>query len=60
MLQYGYNGWSGTNDTINPSGFSRYFNFLFLIDKPFQSNPHFSFAFGLGLGSSNIFLKTLM
>ena len=57
MLQYGIDGWSGTNDSINPSGFSRHFNFYFLFDKPFKSSPHFSFAFGAGLGSSNIFFK---
>lgn len=57
MLQYGIDGWTGTNDSISPSGFSRHFNFYFLVDKPFKSNPHFSFAFGAGIGSSNIFFK---
>lgn len=57
MLQYGADGWSGTNDTINPSGFSRHFNFYFLFDRPFKNSPHFSVAFGAGLGSSNIFFK---
>jgi hypothetical protein len=55
MIQYGYDGWSGTNDSINPSGFSRHFNFYFMYDKPFKTNPHYSLGIGLGYGSSNIF-----
>ncbi len=57
MLQYGYDGWSGTNDTISPSGFSRHFNIYFLYDMPFKTSPHFSVAIGAGIGSSNIFFK---
>ncbi len=57
MLQYGIDEWSGTNDSTSPSGFSRHFNFYFMIDKPFKANPHFSVGFGLGLGSSNMFFK---
>lgn len=57
MLQYGYDGWINTPDSINPSGFSRHFNFYFMYDKPFKSNPHFSAAIGIGLGSSNIFFE---
>ena len=57
MVQYGGDGWSGTNDTISPSGFSRHFNFYAMFDKPFKTNPHFSLGIGIGLGSSNIFFK---
>ena len=57
MLQYGMDGWSGTNDSTAPSGFSRHFNFYFMIDKPFKTNPHMSLGFGAGLGSSNYFFK---
>jgi len=57
MIQYGYDGWSGTPDTINPSGFSRHFNFYLMYDKPFKTNPHYSLGIGLGFGSSNIFFK---
>ena len=57
MLQYGMDGWSGTNDSINPSGFSRHFNVYFMLDKPFKTNPHYSVGFGLGVGSSNMFFK---
>ncbi len=55
MIQYGYDGWIGTPDTTSPSGFSRHFNFYFMIDKPSKTNQHISLAYGLGLGSSNIF-----
>lgn len=57
MLQYGIDGWSGTNDSINTSGFSRHFNFYLLFDKPFKTNPKYSLAYGLGLGSANIFFS---
>jgi hypothetical protein len=57
MLQYGYDGWTNTPDSVNPSGFSRHFNFYFMYDKPFKTNPHYSIGIGLGLGTSNIFFK---
>lgn len=57
MMQYGYDGWTNTPDSVNPSGFSRHFNFYFMYDKPFKSNPHYSLGIGLGFGSSNIFFK---
>ncbi len=57
MLQFGIDGWNGTNDSINTSGFSRHFNFYLLFDKPFKANPKFSIAYGAGLGSSNIFFS---
>lgn len=55
MLQYGYDGWLNAPDSISPSGFSRHFNIYMMLDKPFKGSPRFSAAFGLGLGSSNIF-----
>ena len=57
MIQYGYDGWIGTNDTTSPSGFSRHFNFYVMLDKPFKTNPHYSVGYGLGIGSTNIFFK---
>lgn len=57
MIQYGLDGWSGTPDSTSPSGFSRHFNFYFMLDKPFKTNPHLSIGYGLGIGSSNIFFK---
>src|SRR5580765_2540337 len=57
MIQYGYDGWANTPDSINPQGFSRHFNFYFMYDKPFKTNPHYSIGIGLGIGSSNIFFE---
>ncbi|HWB24068.1 MAG TPA: outer membrane beta-barrel protein [Chitinophagaceae bacterium] len=57
MLQYGLDGWATTPDSTSPSGFSRHFNFYFMLDKPFKNNPHMSVGYGLGLGTSNIFFK---
>ncbi|HVX52163.1 MAG TPA: outer membrane beta-barrel protein [Chitinophagaceae bacterium] len=55
MIQYGFDGWATTPDSTSPSGFSRHFNFYFMLDKPFKNNPHLSTGYGLGIGSSNIF-----
>lgn len=55
MLQYGLDNWSGTPDSISPSGFSRFFNAYIMLDKPFKNNPKFSVGLGAGIGSSNIF-----
>lgn len=57
MIQYGYDGWAGAPDSASPSGFSRHFNFYFMLDKPFQGNPHYSVGIGVGLGSSNMFFE---
>ncbi|MBS1597223.1 MAG: outer membrane beta-barrel protein [Bacteroidetes bacterium] len=55
MFQIGYDNWFGTPDTIRTKGFSRSFNFYFMFDFPFKSDPRFSVGAGLGIGSSNIF-----
>src|SRR4051794_27751389 len=57
IFQYGFDNWTGTNDTINPQGFSRFFNAYVMLDKPFKTNPKMSVGLGLGIGSSNIFFK---
>jgi len=57
MVQYGFDMWPNVPDSINTSGFSRHFNIYFMLDKPFQSSPHFSVGIGLGIGSSNIFFS---
>lgn len=57
MIQFGYDGWTNTPDSANPSGFSRHFNFYFMLDKPFKTNPHYSIGLGVGFASSNIFFK---
>lgn len=55
MVQYGFDKWAGTPDSISPKGFSRFFNAYIMLDKPFKTNPKFSVGLGLGIGSSNIF-----
>lgn len=55
MIQFGVDGWNTNVDSVKPSGFSRHFNFYFMVDKPFKTNPHLSVGFGIGIGSSNIF-----
>ena len=57
MIQLGYAGWNGKPDSINPKGLSRTFNFYFLFDFPFKTNPHFSAAIGAGIGSNHIFFE---
>ena len=56
MFQFGADTWTNTPDSVNlGGGFSRHFNLYFMYDKPFTTNPHYSVAFGGGLGTSNIF-----
>jgi hypothetical protein len=55
MVQYGFDKWTGTGDSITPKGFSRFFNAYIMLDKPFKTNPKMSVGLGLGIGSSNIF-----
>jgi hypothetical protein len=55
MVQYGFDGWSGNPDSIQPKGFSRFTNVYFMLDKPFKTNPRFSVGIGAGVGSSSIF-----
>jgi hypothetical protein len=58
VIQYGVAGWSGNvPDSAKPEGFSRFFNFYFMLDKPFKNDPHFSLGIGAGIGSDNIFFK---
>ncbi|MEP6845816.1 MAG: outer membrane beta-barrel protein [Panacibacter sp.] len=58
MIQFGYDGWGNAPDSANPSGFSRHFNFYFMLDKPFKGNPRYSLGIGAGFASSNIFFKS--
>ncbi len=57
MLQFGADTWTGTNDSVAPQGFSRFFNAYIMLDKPFKNNPRFSVGLGAGIGSSNMFFK---
>lgn len=57
MIQYGSDSWTNRPDSVRTGGFSRHFNMYFMLDKPFKTNQKFSVAFGVGLGTSNIFFK---
>ncbi len=57
MFQYGFDNWAATPDSINPKGFSRFFNAYIMLDKPFKTNPKMSVGLGVGIGSSNIFFE---
>ncbi|MEO5682817.1 MAG: hypothetical protein ABIQ88_09250 [Chitinophagaceae bacterium] len=54
MVQVGYDGWAGRPDSIKTTGFSRSLNFYLMMDFPFKSDPRFSAALGVGIGSSGI------
>lgn len=55
MIQYGSDSWTGRPDSVRTGGFSRHFNVYFMFDKPFKTSQKFSVAYGVGIGSSNIF-----
>lgn len=57
VLQFGYDGWSGGADSIKTKGFGRHFNAYMMFDKPIKNHKHLSLAYGLGLGSSNIYFN---
>jgi hypothetical protein len=59
MLQFTGDGWIGAPDSIKNriKGFSRGFNVSIMLNQPFQSDPRWSAAFGVGIINSNIFFK---
>jgi len=61
MLQLASNSWVGAPDSIknNMKSFNRSANVYFMLNKPFKSDPRLSFAFGLGIGTSNIYFKEM-
>jgi hypothetical protein len=56
MFQMGYDGWAGAPDSVNIGGISRSMNAYLCYDFPIKTS-NFSFAAGVGVASSNIFLK---
>jgi len=56
MLQLTYENWNQTPDDIRIGGVGRGFNAYLCYDFPIAKS-HFSFAAGLGIGSSNIYFK---
>ena len=61
MLQLTSDRWMGAPDSIDShrKSASRGANVYFMINKPFQTNKHFSAAFGVGVGTSHIFLDKM-
>jgi hypothetical protein len=59
MIQMGYTQWSGRPDTVTTGGIPRTLNVYFMMAFPFRTNPHWSAALGLGIGSDNMFLKNI-
>jgi Outer membrane protein beta-barrel domain len=57
LIQLGYTGWAGIPDSINTGGLSKSFNFYFMFDFPFKTNPHLSMAFGPGIATDHILFK---
>jgi len=58
MIQYGGDSWTGKPTAMRTgNGFSRHFNVYFMFDKPFKTNPKYSVAYGIGLGTSHIFFN---
>ncbi|MDI9365733.1 MAG: outer membrane beta-barrel protein [Flavobacterium sp.] len=59
MVQYGSDTWTGRPDSVRTKGASRHFNIYIMLDKPFKTDPRFSVAYGLGLGTSNMFFDNV-
>lgn len=61
MVQLTSDHWMGTPDSIKShmKGLARGLNVYVMLDQRFKSNPHFSVAFGLGVGSSSMYFKNM-
>ena len=59
MVQFSSDHWMGTPDSVKNrmKGIARGANVYVMLDKVFKSAPQFSVAFGLGVGTSNIYFK---
>ncbi len=57
MIQLGDVGWFGRPDTISVKGLSKSINVYLMYDFPFKTNPHYSVAVGVGIGSDNMFFN---
>jgi hypothetical protein len=59
LIQFGSDSWTNkpaSADSGSTNG-GRHFNIYYMIDKPFKTNPKYSVAYGVGLGTSNIYFK---
>ncbi len=61
MVQLATDHWTGAPDSITShlKGLSRGANVYVMMNRPFKNNPRLSAAFGVGVGTSNMYFKTL-
>lgn len=61
MLQISSDHWLQAPDSVTShiKGLSRGLNAYVMLNKPFRVDPRFSIAFGIGIGSSNIYFKKM-
>ncbi len=61
MLQLTSDHWMGTPDSIKShmKGLARGLNVYVMLDQRFKGNPKLSVAFGLGVGTSNMYFKNM-
>ena len=61
MIQLATDHWTGAPDSISShlKGLSRGANVYIMMNKPFKNNTRLSAAFGVGVGTSNMYFKTL-
>jgi hypothetical protein len=59
MLQLTSDYWTGTPDSVDKriNGFARGANVYVMLDQRFKSAPKWSVAFGLGVGTSNMYFR---
>jgi Outer membrane protein beta-barrel domain len=59
VLQLGSDIWMNAPDSItsHKKGLARSANVYVMMDKPLKSDNRYSFAFGLGVGTSNMYFK---
>ncbi len=62
MLQLTSDHWTGTPDSIKSrmTGIARGANVYVMLDQRFKGNPKWSVAFGVGVGTSNMYFKNLV
>ena len=61
MFQLSYDNWLGAQDSVDShiKGLNRGLNVYVMYNMPFKSDPRFSVAAGIGIGSSNIYFNKM-
>jgi hypothetical protein len=57
MIQLSNDHWIGAPDSLNFKGLARGANVYIMLDKRFKGSQQFSVAFGLGVGTSNMYFR---